>query len=186
MADAFTDPNLCAQCAAKGPTCCNIAAGQEEVCFPLSDAEAERIRDALPEQGGFAVEKNTLAFLDTLKAMFPGEETLIEALFPLGGEHRRLAVDSSGNCRFLGEHGCRLPREARPYYCRLYPLWILGREIMVMTNPDCLVSGTGPNLKRILAALDSSSPEVRDLFGRLRLAWGLPPRCDMDSVKKRF
>ncbi len=169
------DPSACARCAAQGPTCCSTTPGEEEFCFPLSRSEWERIVEWCDHVGGFATERNTRPFVDGMKRLFPGEEAAVEALFPLHGEHLRLAVDRRGDCAFLGAEGCRLPREARPWYCRLFPLWMRGERITLFTPDHCVAVREGRTLASVLAAVHLTEKDVRLLFGRMRLAWGLPP-----------
>ncbi|WP_245590857.1 YkgJ family cysteine cluster protein [Nitratidesulfovibrio termitidis] len=169
------DPSACARCAAQGPTCCSTTPGEEEFCFPLSRSEWERIVEWCDHVGGFATERNTRPFVDGMKRLFPGEEAAVEALFPLHGEHLRLAVDRQGDCAFLGVEGCRLPREVRPWYCRLFPLWMRGERITLFTPDHCVAVREGRTLANVLAAVHLAEKDVRRLFGRLRLAWGLAP-----------
>ncbi len=180
------DPHVCHRCALAGPTCCQLTAGQEDFCFPLSVLEKDRIRDHLPDLGGFASAPNSAAFLDGLVRLFPAERREVRALFPAGKEHLRLAVDREGACRFLGPGGCLIPREARPYYCRLFPFWMNGERITLFETPFCLAQQETPKVGGLLAVLDMSPAVLRTLYGSLRLAWGLPPRQGMDTVKKGF
>ena len=180
------DSDVCRRCSQQGPTCCRIASGQEEFCFPLSKAEKERIQEHVPYTGGFVLSPNSKAFIDNVCRLFPGEEELVGELFPEGGEHFRLAVDSMGACRFLGPLGCEIPTEARPYYCRIFPFWMTGADVIFFDSPTCLARREGGTLTRILDTLDTGRANVKDLYGRLRLVWGLPPRKGASRVSKGF
>lgn len=180
------DPYVCSRCATRGATCCSLAPGQEEACFPLSISEKERIQDLYPESGVFALRPNSAAFINNVHSLFPGEEDMVERLFPAGKEHFSLAVTPGGDCRFLSSEGCLLPVEYRPYYCRLYPFWITNGEITIFDNPACLAREEALSLGRLQAVLDTSAAAIRDLHGRLRLAWGLPPTRGMKTVLKTF
>jgi len=180
------DSDVCRRCSLQGPTCCRITAGQEEFCFPLSKIEKERIQEHVPYTGGFVLSANSKAFIDNVCRLFPGEDDLIHELFPEGKEHFRLAVDSMGACRFLGPEGCEIPTEARPYYCRLFPFWMTGCDVTHFDSPTCLARREGRTLVRILKCLDTNKATVKDLYGRLRLVWGLPPRKGACKVKKGF
>jgi len=178
------DPHVCQRCALRGPTCCCLEPGSEQGCFPLAEAERDRILAALPGNlGAFAREANAPGFLENMKALFPGEEDLVAGLFPPGGFHMRLAVDAGGRCRLLGPGGCVLPREARPHYCRLFPLWPVGRSIHVFAAERCLAWREGRSMRRLLALLDITEKNVRELHGRLRLAWGLPPERGLPGAQ---
>ena len=180
------DSDVCLRCSQQGPTCCRIASGQEEFCFPLSRMEKERIQDHVPYTGGFALSENSPAFVEYVCRLFPGEEKLVQELFPPGKEHFRLAVDSMSACRFLGPEGCEIPLEVRPYFCRIYPFWVAGREVIIFDSPTCLARRESRTLKQLLNCLDTNKANVKDLYGRLRLAWGLPPVKGASKVKKGF
>lgn len=181
-----TDPGVCARCASLGSTCCHLAPGHEEFCFPLSNTEKDRIQETLPGKGGFVLEANSEAFVDNVCRLFPGEEDTVRTLFPKGKSHYRLAVGKDGACRFLGPEGCAVPREIRPYYCRLFPFWMAGNEVIIFDSESCLARREARNLNRMLESIGTTRAVVRDLFGRLRLAWNLPPRRGMCAVKKKF
>lgn len=180
------DSDVCRRCSLQGPTCCRIAPGQEEFCFPLSQTEKERIQEHVPHTGGFELQDNTEAFIDHVCRLFPGEEEEVRKLFPAGKQHFRLAIDSMGACRFLGPEGCEVPKKARPYYCRLFPFWMVDCEVIFFDSPICLVRREERTLTRMLNALDTNKATAKDLYGRLRLVWGLPPRRGACAVKKGF
>lgn len=173
----------CARCAAAGPTCCTLLPGQEELCFPVSEMERTRITEQVGlTLGAFVPEANSGAFVANLARLFPGDRDRLARLFPETGHHLRLAVDATGNCVFLRANGCCLPRPVRPYYCRLFPFWMTGRAVSAFAAPDCLVNRQGRTVVRMLALLGCTEADVRDLHGRLRLAWGLPPKEGMPFV----
>lgn len=140
----------------------------------------------MPHTGGFVLSPNSKAFIDNVTRLFPGEEAVVRELFPEGKDHYRLAVDTMGACRFLGPEGCEIPTEVRPYYCRLYPLWMVGCDVIFFDSPTCLVRREERTLTRMVHALGTSKAEVKDLYGRLRLAWGLPPVKGACTVNKGF
>lgn len=181
-----SDPTVCKRCALQGPTCCRLQPGQEEFCFPLSQKEKERIQEYQPDEGGFALQENTDGFVLNVVRLFPGEGDLVRTLFPPRKFHFRLAVDEQGACRFLGSAGCRIPQELRPYYCRLFPFWVFKGQVTAFDSPTCLVRRESVNQFRMLDSLGVSAAQIRDLMGRLRLAWGLPPKTGMKPVKPSF
>lgn len=174
-----TDPGVCARCAAVGTTCCHVPVGSEEYCFPLSTSEWERIVSYCAEEGGFAEEPNTTPFVDTLKRLFPRDCKKLDALFPEHGTHMRLGSRPDGHCMFLTSQGCRLPREVRPWYCLLFPFWVRGSMLTMFTAAGCLICRETGTVKEALDLLDMSDKDVRTIFGRLRLAWGLDPEDDI-------
>ncbi len=124
----------------------------------------------------FFVQENTPGFVDNLCRLFPGEDAALRALFPAGGVHDRLALLPSGLCLLLGPEGCRLPREARPYYCRLFPFWIRGGRQMYFEFKDCQALREGGGGAGLLKRLGMTETGVFDLYQRLRKAWGLTER----------
>lgn len=175
----WTDPSVCAACAGQGPTCCELAPGQEESCFPLSRVEMDRIREFVNGQGWFALEANSAAFVANVCRLFPADKRRARQLFPRGGEHYRLAVDASGACKLLGETGCVLPAEARPYYCRLFPLWMDGDKLRVL-EAHCLARRRARGPEELLRQVGLTAKTVHDLHCRLRLAWGFSPCAGED------
>jgi Fe-S-cluster containining protein len=118
--------------------------------------------------------------------LFPRDAEAVAALFPARKDHFRLATDRTGRCAFLGRTGCRLPVEARPYHCRLFPVWFSAGRATVLADPGCLALREAPSMARLLDSLGLNLLRARDLHGRLRLAWGLPPREGMPAVPKAF
>lgn len=182
------DPNLCARCAEVNPTCCRLKPGEEEHCFPLSEMERDRILDVAGETGAFVQMQNTSQFTDNIKALFPGDEELVERLFPTTEHkvHLRLAITPKGACVFLSPSGCTLPRDTRPYYCRLFPFWVLGEQLVTFEARRCLVSHQARSPREGLRLVGLTEPALRELHGRLRLAWGLPPKTGMELLPQSF
>lgn len=179
----MSDPHVCARCAAKGPTCCQLNPGSEEFCFPLSEMERGRILQELAgDEGAFAQQANSEGFVRNLYTMFPGEQGSVDELFPGTKFHIRLAVDEQGRCRLLGPQGCRLPREARPYYCRLFPFWYANGNLNVFTASRCLLQSEGRTRLRMLDLAGESEKRLKELYGRLRLAWGLAPCVGLPGI----
>jgi Fe-S-cluster containining protein len=179
-----TDPAICARCAEKGPTCCRLEPGQEEFCFPLSAIERDRILDCSQNwKGAFAQEPNSREFVDNLRSLFPADRRAIREIFPLTKYHIRLATRNDGSCRLLGKSGCMLPVEARPYYCRLFPLWVVNERITIFDYNRCEARNETDDATEMLRLLGMTRARVFELHGRLRLAWGLPPREGMPHVE---
>ncbi len=174
---------ICRSCAAAGPTCCTVSPGQEEHCFPVSEMERGRIVEQVGlTVGAFTPEANSGAFRVNMQKLFPRERDLLDQLFPETGRHLRLSCDAAGNCVFLRAAGCCLPRPARPYYCRLFPLWVFSGQVTGFANPGCLIYRQGRNVSGMMRLLGRTAVATRELHGRLRLAWGLPPKEGMPFV----
>jgi hypothetical protein len=70
----------------------------------------------------------------------------------------------------------------RPYYCRLFPFWVVGRRVTVIASADCLARREAGDPAGMLDLLHCAEKVALDLHGRLRLAWGFPPREGMPCV----
>ncbi len=124
----------------------------------------------------FCTQANTPAFIDNLCRLFPGEDAKVRALFPAEGSHDRLYVNLTGACGLLGPQGCRLPREARPYFCRLFPFWIRGGRQLYFEFKECQALRESRGGGGLLKRLGMTEAGVFDLYQRLREAWGLTER----------
>jgi Fe-S-cluster containining protein len=145
--------------------------------------ERDRILDCSQDwKGAFAQEPNTKTFVENMRKLFPSDRRVVRDLFPLTKFHIRLATRPDGSCMLLGKNGCVLPREARPYYCRLFPLWVAGNAITVFDASRCEARGQAADAAHLMALLGLTRAKVHDLHGRLRLAWGLPPKEGMPHI----
>ena len=170
-------------------------------CFPLSLKEHSRIEEALSEARGKRMDagavlllKNADAALDAptgqkkwavdeanspgfIKAMcnlFPKENERIKGIFPQGESHLRLALSQDGSCAFLSEHGCTLPRKARPSFCRIFPFWSVHGTLQCFRADDCLaVREHAGNLMALMGAFDSAPSDVMERYKKLRKDWGV-------------
>lgn len=172
---------ICARCARVGRCCCILTDDAQELCFPISELERQRIVEHGPkDRGGLCGQPNSAAFLDRLGRLFPKDRAALAKLFPPHGEHLRLATEPDGQCTFLTSAGCSLPREVRPYYCRLFPFWVSAGAVAAFMAKGCLAGGEGRTAEGTLSVMGVSRQTVRNLHGRLRMAWGLPPTDDGD------
>jgi Fe-S-cluster containining protein len=170
------ESGVCARCAQHSGTCCTLQSGQEELCFPLSAQERGRMEAAGANPVDFARQANTVAFVENLCRLFPGEAKIIIGLFPPNGEHDRLAIVQGGACALLGPKGCRLPRPARPLYCRLFPFWIRTQRELFFEFDQCEAQREAGGGASLLRRLGMTSESVRQTYSELRMAWGLPER----------
>ena len=152
----------------------------------MSVVEQDKILECQGGRGAFAREPNSRVFVDSMKKLFPWEKRLIETMFPETKFHLRLATGPDGRCKLLGRDGCVLPVEARPYFCRLFPFWVLGRRINIFTSGRCLAQREAKTLKSLLVAFGTTEAGVFDLHARLRMAWGFPPREEAPLFKHAF
>lgn len=172
-----------------------------EDCFPLSEPERERIakavaearrqnaptaHKALPEaadkaadaptgQTGWAVkENNSQNFVRAMCNLFPGERKKIRQIFPDEAGHMRLALAADGGCVFLSATGCTLPKESRPWFCRIFPFWAVKNRLQCFQAEDCVaVRESGGNFSAVLDSFCVSPEEVLEHYKRLRADWGV-------------
>lgn len=125
-------------------------------------------------QGGddsFVLVANTPGFVEQLGFLMPERD--IKAAFPEQGSHWRLATTDRGECTFLGRDGCVLDRSVRPNYCRLFPLWQFQGQLTWFTAAECLANEECGTLAAMIEAMNTSSAEVRALFGEMCSKLGL-------------
>lgn len=154
------------------------APAEEEVFFPDGEASDPPPPDdaATPPPGGDAVcsmEDNSPDFIASMHALFPGRKKRVDILFPAGGRHMTLRTRHDGSCVFLGIYGCRLPRNARPWYCLLFPAWVTKDSLTLFSSPDCLISRKAHGPAHGIALLQSTARAVREYHATLRKDWRL-------------
>lgn len=128
-----------------------------------------------PNDAVCAPEPNRPDFIASMHTLFPGEKRAIDALFPTNGEHGALRTRRDGACVFLGGGGCRLPRIARPWYCLLFPAWVIEDTLTLFSSPECLIAQKARGPAHGIRLLDESPVRLRRFYAALRLDWGLPP-----------
>ena len=136
-----------------------------------------------PPDGGdeiFAVETNTADFIHSLRALFPGEKKRVNALFPVGAAHRTLRIRPDGACVFLGREGCRLPRKIRPWYCLLFPVWVIENSLTLFSSPHCLIAQKAMGPAHGVSLVNERPAHLRALYVSLRLDW------EFDSPRQSF
>ncbi|UIJ36699.1 hypothetical protein [Desulfobaculum bizertense] len=167
----MSDSCMCAACARRGQCCCEVLPEDIPHCFPLSQADVERIEAATGIPGkGIARQETVPALVQSLERLFPECKDLLQEKVQIGGQHLRLALED-GACVFLGSEGCTLPRDARPVYCRIYPFWVQKGSIMVFDTAPCVQRAGAAGLDKLLSALDMDRKTVRRLFATLLQEW---------------
>ncbi len=162
---ATPDTSLCARCHQAGGGCCRADSEGVEYMFGLTRGEIEIMAQASgldPSQFVVADQASPrfLAFLESLHPLFL--QTMPR------GRRLRLRL-SRGDCCFLGEQGCRLPVEARPLYCRMYPLFVNPHgRLMVLVSQACLAQQGARSWREVMRGLGQDEATLRGLFGRLQ------------------
>ncbi len=175
---------ICEKCAKKNKTCCSVEHGKDVSYFPLSEEEIERLETvAGPREKYITKKKNTAAFLLQMNRLFPKNAKDINTLFPVDGEHNHLLVDDSGSCLFLTDKGCSLERENRPYYCNLYPLWLVFGELCSFSNPNCLAIAQSEknddDVEKLLEVFHKDIAQVEEEFDKILLAWDIEKKINL-------
>lgn len=147
----------------------------EASCVPISPEERSRLmrHSPGPDVPVCVQEPNSEVFLRAVHKLFPGRREKIQKLFPSHDTHHRLSVTTDGSCIFLAPHGCVLPVEDRPYYCRLYPFWFINSKLFTLTSPRCLAVNTCSSTSGLLALLKTDPSALRTLHESLLDVWGL-------------
>jgi Fe-S-cluster containining protein len=159
------------------PDCADEAIQQlAEACLP-HEGRLPPPEKRTPREGDATceAEENSPGFFQALLRLFPGEKAILEQRFPPGGRHFRLRLRADGSCVFQGRAGCRLPREVRPWYCRLFPAWVQGRAATLFRSETCLISRRAASPAHGLELLNTTALETRRLYDALRGDWSLIP-----------
>jgi Fe-S-cluster containining protein len=95
-----------------------------------------------------------------------------ELVFRDDHSRRVLKKQASGDCTFLGDHGCRLPLEIRPLICRLYPFDYTEAGISDELAPGCPLELLRPG-QGLIEALEMNIDDARrwhrQLYEEIRL-----------------
>lgn len=116
---------------------------------------------------------NSTEFISAMHGLFPLEKAEIARAFPPDGSHRQMASPKAMGCAFLSAEGCMLPREARPWYCRLFPFWILGGKLNAFQAEGCLAVQEERSIKGLLQCFGTTANDVVKMFAALKIDWGI-------------
>ena len=165
--------SICAVCAQNGPTCCQLRQEYADLSFPLSRVEKETIAAYERWKGvSFTVQAaNSVQLISRLKFLFPDDLDIIKTLFPENGRHERLLTNKLGHCVFLGPMGCLLPGKARPFYCRLFPFWVIGGRVAFFPFDLCQAQKGTRSVKKVMMRLQVDTSQILSLYNALRGAW---------------
>lgn len=153
--------HVCARCHELQQGCCFSFNDTSQV-FSLLSMEVTRISQASGMAGGAFTTRDEISpqFRELLLALNPA----LAATVP-GNQRTRLKILPNGHCFFLTEHGCLLPVEARPYYCRIYPFWITtGGRLFVLMNANCLAQKKAPTWQHVLEKMEMDEEKLRNMF----------------------
>ncbi|MBU0992615.1 MAG: YkgJ family cysteine cluster protein [Proteobacteria bacterium] len=104
--------HICAQCAGKGPTCCE---GNGRDIF-VTRGDVKRISMVVQDKDFYEFRKPVNHdYLDMDDPVWTAH------VFRKDQTRRVIRLNSSGKCKFLNANGCMLPTHIRPLICRLFP-----------------------------------------------------------------
>ncbi len=163
---------ICAICAQYGLTCCQLGKGKPKFIFPLSPAEKSTISALGQWTGHFSVKmQNSQKLVSRLYNLFPKDQGKIQALFHLDGPYERLLTDNQDNCIFLGSKGCLLSERTRPFYCRIFPFWVVDSKIALFRFQSCHAQKGVRTFNRIMTRFKINKSKIMSLYESLRKAW---------------
>jgi len=153
-------PGICAECAlAKGQVCCDVAEGERLATLTLADIDRIEAATGWPARRFVSTEELDPAVrlgYETLRPLYRG-------MFVSGLRHELKAW--RGACALLERgRGCRLPAEAKPLACRLYPLdFDLAGRVVLLDAPHCLALERATRPGELLRMLGTSQRALRRL-----------------------
>lgn len=167
--------SICAVCAQNGPTCCQLTHGDASLSFPLSRIEKQSITAYDRWKGvRFTVQTaNSDQFMCRLEFLFPNDLGRVQALFPGHSHHDRLLTNNLGHCVFLGPMGCILPAKARPFYCRIFPFWVIRDKVVFFSFDLCQAQKDAGTVNKVITRLGTTRTRILLLYNELRRAWEL-------------
>ncbi len=118
-----------------------------------------------------AVEANPPDFLRLMGMLFPDRRRVLARVFPPQGRHLRLPLSEDGRCLFLQDDGCFLPRDARPWYCQLFPLWVRENFFDRFVPESCLLTREARGLRDVFTILGISRGEAKAFYLSLCRDW---------------
>lgn len=155
---------ICSKCAKIYPTCCKIN-NKQDLLFPLTKKEIDILKKKYPRDDFFCKEKITAGFLINLKKIFP-EEKKIFYFFREKNFYFRLSLIDN-RCFFLKEDGCELETNIRPFFCRIYPFWIVNNKISIFKDKQCLAQKNN-DIKELLKIFNYQIEQIFYLFNEYK------------------
>ncbi|MDK2921091.1 MAG: hypothetical protein PWR24_648 [Desulfonauticus sp.] len=155
---------ICKKCSQLYPTCCTLN-DEQNIIFPLSNLEIEQIKKETKEEF-FFLEKVTTEFLNNLKKIFP-EDKKIFSFFKEKKSYFRLNIVNK-KCIFLTSKGCSLKVKNRPFFCRIYPFWVINRKIVFFKDNNCFAQKKSNQVKELLKIFDYEPEYIFQLYGNYK------------------
>ncbi len=169
--------NICTKCAKTNSTCCSITNKGNNTIFPLSKKEINKIQTYIKNNHFFNIQENNYLFISKLINLFPTEKKNILKKFKIKNNlnnqkqqkknfqfyHFTLKLKQN-KCYFLSKEGCLLPRKIRPFFCQIYPFWVIENKIIVFNDMDCLAIKKYKSISNLLKVFKTSQDEIIFLY----------------------
>ncbi|WP_300456244.1 hypothetical protein [Desulfobacula sp.] len=142
---------------------------------PVSDAEIERILNFSGYKRRnkfFVVKDNSSFFIHQMLNIFPDMEKSVLKAYPENKKHFELKTINNA-CILLGKDGCRLPKDVRPHFCRIYPFWFFDAEPQIFQDPDCLALRNSKTIPEVLLSLGTNQDTLKQIHSQICQDWGL-------------
>jgi Fe-S-cluster containining protein len=157
-------------------SCCTLRAENNDgLPAPVSEVEIKRILT-------FAKGKKREDFLDKrptspqfanqMSILFPDMIESIHKIFPAHESHFELKTIGD-SCFFKEIEGCRLPDEARPNFCKIYPFWFFHDDPHVFQDANCLALERCQTIPEVLLSLGTNPEKLKHIFAQICDEWGL-------------
>ena len=166
--------HICLQCSRVFPTCCIAPHNRDEEVTVLSEDEVKTIISVIGEKRSnryIAKVPNSKDFFKKLAALFPYNVEEIIAKNKPGAWHYRIRIKNDSRCSFLTETGCLLPYDSRPWFCRIYPFWVMNGKVELFTNNQCLALLRSTDISQVYEVFNTNEEEVMELYRKLKDAW---------------
>lgn len=153
--------NICARCHAQGTGCCQLSPEHIPFLFGLMHPEIERIAGVT----GMKPEDFTVSDIPPME--FYRHILMLHPLFEATmTTKQRIRLRLQDNrCVFLGQNGCLLPVEVRPFYCRLYPVWFdMDDKPFLLRSKTCLAQNNAISIYQVIRRLDTTETHLFSLF----------------------
>ncbi len=166
--------NICFQCSRIFPTCCVAPDNPDEEMTLISAEEAAMMQSitGVKNIGEYIAEvPNSKEFFKKLASLFPYDIDKIIKKNKPGSSHYRLKIKNEKQCSFLTKQGCLLPYNSKPWFCRIYPFWIMDGKVKLFTNNQCLALLRTSNISQAYEIFSINEKEILELYDNIRNAW---------------
>ncbi len=152
--------NICANCHFVGNGCCFVRKDDEKNMFGLTLSEIKKIQELTKLQ------QSEFIITDVIEKDFSQEikdfDEIFGNVFINNNRFRLRTIDRK--CVFLMADGCKLPSKIRPYYCRLYPFWVVADELILLGSEQCEVMKYKDDINIVLEKLKTNKNDIKKIY----------------------